>query len=57
MQTEIFMECKNDILAVVKSRILVFRIMAPCNLVGYANLSSLLMYWHSSYKANCSCSI
>jgi len=44
MQMEIFMECKNDILAVVKSRILVFRIMAPCNLVGYANLSSLLMY-------------
>jgi len=35
MQTEIFMECKNDILAVVKNLILFFRIMAPCNLVGF----------------------
>lgn len=34
MQTEIFMECKNDILAVVKNLILFLRNMVTCNLVG-----------------------
>jgi len=34
MQTEIFKECKSDILTAVKNLILSFRIMVTCNLVG-----------------------
>ena len=54
MQTEIFVECKNDILVALKNHILVFRIMAPCSLVGMCQYFSITMCWHSSFKVNCS---